>query len=463
MKHTRMTPEQLAQAERSDRNRMIVMGVATVMVAIAFVVSQQQVKKLSDADQQEMPESQRVAETEQVVGHVPAFDMLEVLEPIRDGESSERIVVDQRALDVVFDYGRILTDNQYRSVGIRTLDEATYEELWQAPGEHRVEPYLARGELVRLQRRKRSENRPQEYAGTLAMGGDRHVHFVVLDKPEGLDVGDWARVNGMFLQLYSVEAPGGEERIEAPLLCGPELVRSFAPIVPEGAVATPSLEAVTDDTLQNVTGLPEDALWELMAKASSPDPGTDWESAPALDGQLMGEILADGEPYRGMAVRLELSKNLDGWTERAGENPLRIERVTKGWIGNQTWKGQVPVIYYISPSEQEELHDRYGEARYLEGRGYFFKNYAYTKADGDLGRVPVFVMDTIEAVEIEVDGTPRQIMWAMLGAVLGMIGLLAFLLLRDRRKAAELQAELIRRRRARRGAASSSTGASSTT
>ena len=172
-------------------------------------------------------------------------------------------------------------------------------------------------------------------------------------------------------------------------------------------------------------------------------------------------LFGEGEPYRGMAVRLELSKNLDGWTERAGENPLRIERVTKGWIGNQTWKGQVPVIYYISPSEQEELHDRYGEARYLEGRGYFFKNYAYTKADGDLGRVPVFVMDTIEAVEIEVDGTPRQIMWAMLGAVLGMIGLLAFLLLRDRRKAAELQAELIRRRRARRGAASSSTGASS--
>ena len=75
-----------------------------------------------------------------------------------------------------------------------------------------------------------------------------------------------------------------------------------------------------------MTGLPEDALWELMAKASSPDPGTDWESAPALDGQLMGEILADGEPYRGMAVRLELSKNLDGWTERAGENPNRRAR-----------------------------------------------------------------------------------------------------------------------------------------
>ena len=32
------------------------------------------------------------------------------------------------------------------------------------------------------------------------------------------------------------------------------------------------------------------------------------------------------------------------YTEAAGENPLRLETVTRGWIGNFAWTGAVPVI-----------------------------------------------------------------------------------------------------------------------
>ena len=445
MKHvSKLSPEALAALQKRDKRRLIIMTAAVIVLAITYFVTQGQKKRLESEAGLDLPTVQ-VPTVERF--DVPIFDTLEVLDGIKDTRPQDRVILEPEALNAVFDYGRLLTVRHYDAIDIRDLTPEIYAELMANPSAHRVEPFRARGEIVLVATRKRADNRPEEHAGTIRLDDGTYAHFIVLTLSDGAaDVGDFVRVDGMFLKIYSAEGPDGW--MEGPLLCGPETIPSYPAFDPSQGIATDFMEEVRDDTLGEVTGLPFGPKWDLMAMALHFSDEVDWNAAPEIDGQMIAELFANPDAYRAKPFRVGISQNLDGGVEKAGENPLRINKITTGWIGNQNWSGQVPYLRYLAPFERSDVG--YGKAKYLVAKGFFFKNWSYTTTVGDIRRVPVFVMTSVEPFEVVPDERPMIIMWGVFVATILTAFILWALLARDKKRSAQLHEALVRRRRARR-------------
>lgn len=449
-KPERLTPEQAAALARRDKRRIIVMTIGVGLLAGGYLWAQIQKKKYEEAEFAETPARVEVP-TERIV--VPEFDMMEVLAGIDDGAPEGRLVVDPEPLNAVFDYGRLFTAQHYKALEPTVLDSTVVAQIDADPASHRVQAYRARGELLAVKQRQRSDTRPVELTGTIELEGGGYAHFVVMPGDEELETGSWVRVDGVFLQMFRREGPDGWW--DGPLICGAEAQPSVAAIDLTQAIPTTALDAVEDDTLERATGLPEEAKWELMARALAEAEGiasepVDWGAAPLLDDKTVSDTFLNGDSNRGRPFRFEILRNLDGRTEAVGENPLRIDKVTTGWIASQTWKGPAKAIHYIAPFDKPVLSTRYGDAQYVTGHGFFFKNMSYETATGNLGRVPVFVLADIEPFRPPEDKRTTMLMSGVLGATVLLSLLLYFLLMRDKRKSQALQEELVRRRRARR-------------
>jgi len=449
----RMTPEQAESLARHERRRILVMVVGVLLLAGGYFYAQNKGDEYGRNSRTDVPAYSEIP-TERVV--IPEFDMHEVFEGLQDDTPESRLVLETEALDAVFDYGRLFTPQHYEALDPRSLDPDTLAAIEAKPGDFRVSAFLARGEVLSLKTRRRNATRPEEITGTLALEDGGYSHFVVLEAPAGLAVGDFARVDGVFLKLYRSEGPEGWW--DGPLLCGAKATASVARIDLDGPISTDALAEIQDDNLERTTGLPETAQWQLMARALAEAQGTatdpiDWESVPLLDDQTVSEVFTDGDAHRGKPFRFEVLRNLDGRTKAAGENPLRIDRITTGWIASQTWKGSAHMIHYLSPFDKPVLSTRYGEATYVAGHGFFFKNMSYETHEGNLGRVPVFILAAVDPFIPADDEQTVLVMWSVLGATVLLVLLLLFLLMRDKQKARALQAELVRRRRARRAPA----------
>jgi len=453
MKHKQITLAEAQALARRDRNRLVIMALAVVVLGAGYVVTRFYGERYELEEERErtanVPDRgplERIVTIE--------FDKPEVLEKVRDARPEDRVLEDTEPLRDVLDYARLQTRRHYDALGIRELTPEVYAELESDPGAHRVEPFRMRGEVVDLEPRS-SPNRPDEAHGTLRLEDGRYAHFVVVELPAGTGVGDFVRVDGCFVKLFSREGEGGW--MEGPLLAS-QKAEASVPRLGSVEGLEELLARVEDDRFDedhiHTPPLPEDAKWGLMSYAASPASAElDWESAPELDTEVLARIYDDGNAYRGKPFRLSISRNQGSWTEAVGENPLRLEKLTTGWIGNMVWKGKVPVIQYIAPFDKPELQDFTGSAKLVDGRGFFLKNVFYERKDGAPGRVPLFVMQAIDVFTPVADGRTLMFMWGLLGGTLLLAGCFWLLLVRDKRSSRALQAELVRRRRARRGKA----------
>lgn len=447
----RITPEQAAELARRDKRRLVLMAVGVVVLGIAYFMTSQRARDYTE-EHGEIPGPEDEP-TEQVA--IPLFGGTQTLAAVRDAGETDRAAIDGQALDALLEYAALFAPAHYDAYGIRDWTPAVAAEVAANTTGYRNRPFRVRGELTSVNKRRRSEDRHEEFAGTLRLADGSGAHFVVREIPTGLEIGDELRVDGLFLKLFRRETKQGWG--EGPLIVGSAASRSYPPVDLSGPLPLDALASVRDDSLEERTGLPFQAQWQLMAWAAADGQGqVDWDAAPELDGQILGELSNDGDAYRGKPFRVGISRNMASWVESVGENPLRLDRITVGWIGNQFWKGAVPLIQYMGPFEKPELSERYGAARLLEARGFFFKNMTYAKPSGDLGRVPVFVMQSVDIFTPSEDFLTRNLMWAVTCGAVAMCGLIWFLLLRDRRKTAELQRELVRRRQARRSRVSES-------
>ena len=445
----RMTPEKASALAQSDKRRIIVMTVGVVLLAGAYFWAQTQ-----RANYEEVAfEAPTANEIPVARVPIPEFDVTEVLEEIRDATEQERLIAEPAALNAVFDYGRLFTEQHYEAMDVRTLDSAAIADLRADPAAHRVDAFRARGELLALRRRQRPESRPEELIGTIALRGGDVAHFVVLPGDEDPALGSWVRIDGVFLKLFRSEGPS--QWWDGPLICGASLKPSWAPVDLSKPIPLDALAKIRDDSLEETTGIPDDAKWELMARALAeaeglaPEP-IDWSTVPLLDDQMVGEIFVNGEAHRGKPFRFEILRNLDGHTLAVDENPLRIEKLTEGWIASQTWKGPARAINYISPFDKPVLSTRYGTAKFVTGHGFFMKNRSYETKTGNLGRVPFFVLAAIDPFVPPEDTRTTTLMVGVFVATALLSLLLFFLLVRDKKRSQALQEELIRRRRARR-------------
>ena len=436
---------QQSALQKGERNKLIVMSVLLVVVIVAFFTSQAQQSKHERAKQGALEPEPEFVETVQV----PAFTAKEeVAKEILDNRREDRVLLPSRVLDPFFDYVRGFSDVQIQAMEPRLLDAAAYDELEADPSARRAEPYRVRGKVGDLRSLLRKDG-TTEYRGWLILPDERVVHFVVGDVTT---LGDYMRVDGLFVKLYRGQSDTGEWQ-EGPLLVGARAVRSYPEAKEHDPVAlAAALEQVRDDTMADLTGLDGpafSALWGLAVYADGAEADAiDWDSEEVfeLDNMTMVDVLKDGAPYRGKPFRIPPSKNMGTWTESPGETPSRLDQVTTGWIGNWTWTNQAGVIKFIMPEARPELSD----AELVTAKGFFLKVFSYEPRDGGIRQAPYFVLTEIEPFIPEKSETAQYLMWTILVITLLLLALFPVLLFRDKRKSEALQRDLVRRKQERR-------------
>lgn len=447
----RLNPSRMTQADvealaRRDRRRILLFTLAALALAVGYFVAQWSGERAEERAAGEEPVLEADVDESPLV--TMEFDRPELLEAVNDASPEARLTLAGEALTALLYYSNVLTDRHYRELGARDVDAAVAAEIAADPAAARGEHFRVRGVLETLGKRRRSERLEESYGALrLEDGTVAHVALVKPPAEDGLSEGDFVRLNGMFLQLYNGDVNGS--LVDAPLFVGRTLARSYpqAEALDADALRALLLAEVDDDELNNVTGVPTEPLWELMAYAAERADEVDWEAAGELDNEALSGLAHSGPAFRGVPFRIPISVNVGSHTEDAGENRLRLERTTHGWIGNVTWKG---IIRWVGPFDAPELIDRYGDPNKLTARGFFLKNTFYEQKNGEPGRAPLFVMASVDPFIPPFDPRPRQIMWGVFIGTLATVALIWFLLRRDKRAAAELQAELVRRRRARR-------------
>ena len=450
-KRRRIFGELEAQASffsKGERNRMIVLCLLFVLVAIVFVGAIMQRTKYERIAKQEDIEEPRFEE--EVV--LPRFDSSQIEGQVADSDRESRVLLEPAPFDALVRFVAQHGQTYFRALGARPIDEAVRAELFATPDKHRAEPFRARGFLERLRARTRPDG-IQEHRGWLRLEDGTVAHFAVQEIAEGVIVDDFVRVDGLFLKLFAAEGDKGWE--EGPLLVGSALARSYArPEALDPEELRLRLALVQDDTVENVTmldGPAFDAKWLLMIQAAEQDPAAvDWSQAPVLDNAQLADLQREGAPARGKAFRIPISRNMGSYTIDPGENPARLERITEGWLGNTTWTARSGLVKYVMPRAAPELES----ASFVQGHGFFLKNLAYVPRDGGMNVVPLFVMSSLEPFVPAPDKSVDSVTLFVLGVTIALLVAIPLLVLRDRRKSAQLQRELVRRRQARRRRAS---------
>jgi hypothetical protein len=307
--------------------------------------------------------------------------------------------------------------------------------------------FRARGWIEQIEAVDTGAKSTAHYRGRLRLEGGGQAWIAVLALPDAWgEVGDFVRVDGLFLKIYRSRTSEGEV-VEAPFLVGPRAVQSFAAIGAVTQLAPNEFQFVEDDSPAGITGQPFDEYWTLVSYALNGADDVDWSSAPLVDGETLAKIYADGDAWRGVPVRIPPAELMDIWDQSQDENPARISKLAEGWAGNWEWARQANgVIRFVAPFERGEL--RRGDA--FTARGFFLKNLAYEPAQGGMAMAPFFVLHSIEGFA-PVENNTWTVIFGVMAASLVLIASLFFAgVMRDRKKAAQLQEELRRRRRARR-------------
>ena len=172
----------------NEKAKLIVMGVALLFLAIAYVTARRQEDKHHQAERGLVPEEEELA-VERIV--LPVFgdeDIGLVNETVEDGNEGQRVVLETEALNLLQDYSRLLRDAHFEALGVEVLEGDRLAVLLTDPQAHRVRAYRVRGTVLRSLHRQREASRPSETIGLLDVeGGTGPVHFVALDVPE-----EWA-------------------------------------------------------------------------------------------------------------------------------------------------------------------------------------------------------------------------------------------------------------------------------
>ena len=444
-----MTLAELEEISRRDKRRMIIMGVGAVLLVGTYLGTQLVGSQYEQAEQVTMPAEPAAPDTSSQTAALP-FDQYELLEGIRDASAEERLTTKDEALTAVLYYSKLLSALTYQGLGIEDLNGEVIASLSDNPSGHRLKALRARGTLEQLGKRQREGVVFEEYFGIVRLddGGSAHIAFT--SPPEdGIEVGSPVALSGLFVQMFSSELRG--EWVDAPLLASRVLQPSSSLIGRQDPADLRALllQEIQDDELDNIAGVPEHALWRMMAFARDQADEVDWSAAEELDSEVLEYLVRDGSAFRGVPYRVPISGNMGTWSEVAEENGLRLPRVSKGWIGNFAWRGPTGVINWVGPFEKPELSDREGAARLVTARGFFFKNLFYEQRDGNPGRAPLFVMAEVEPFTPPVDSSPVQLVYFLVGTTLTLILLIFFLLRRDRRSSDQLRQNLARRRRMR--------------
>ena len=427
---------------QAERKRMIMLIVLFFMVVGMF--SYGLFQKMGGTQGPDAPPPQ---ERPEVVVITPEVDAVALGELAQDASAGDRLVVEAAALEAIFEPVRLLSDAHYEPMNGRLLDAALVEEITADPDAARGALFRSRGWIDEIEAVDTGADSTAHYRGRLRLEGGGEIWFAVLALPDSWgDVGDFVRVDGLFLKLFRGRNADGDW-VEAPFVVGTRAVQSFPALGPVAQLEPDTFQFVEDDSTEGITGQPFREYWTLISYAMNGAADVDWSAAPLVDGPTLAEIYQNGDAWRGVPVRLPPAELMGIWDQSQDENPARIAKMLEGWAGNWEWaRSASGVIRFVAPFERGAL--RRNDA--FTARGFFLKNLAYEPRDGGMAIAPFFVLHSIEGFTPLESNTWTVIFGVMAGSLILMVCLFYVGVMRDRKKAVQLQEELRRRRRARR-------------
>jgi hypothetical protein len=456
MRHSskkRLTLAELETMASRDKRRMFVMGIGALILGGA-VIWTTLLKNQYESEEHDLNSPASEIEEPQAKLYLPPFQAEDraILEEIADSTSQERLEVHQKARRTLVTYSAFLLPRHFVELGVRLLDAEATEELSKDPAGQRMMPFTTRGHVSSLGTFQSPDESFPEYRGQIESEYGGAVRFAVVKDPadDELTEGSFVLLDGLFLQWVRHETADGWQ--DMPMLCGRGLVPSSARLAHDQDHLDEVLAQVVDGTFDSGAEITGEAKWALLAKAQDENSGVNWDEALELDSDTLTSLFQNPKMYRGRAFRLPISVNMGLDDPVYGENPLRAEVLSTGWLGNQAWTGPAPVIKWVAAMDGAHLMDRKDKAHYLVGQGFFLKNLDYENADGRPLRAPVFAMRSLEIFTPPFDGRPERIMYMVAGLGGVMVLLFFGLLMRDKRDSRRLQENMVRRRRARRDA-----------
>ncbi|MEM1449554.1 MAG: hypothetical protein AAF957_25600 [Planctomycetota bacterium] len=462
MNYSRMSKEQAEALARRDRNRIIGLTFGAILIGGLYLYSAGNAQEGAEAPGDAPIRPEVVDEESASTFEVIPFDQPDVLAEIKDSTEAEQDFLETEPLREVFGYARLQTAAAFDAMGLRNLDAAVSAELLAAPAEHRLDALLVRGEVLAVAPRAREGSQRSDWMGSIRGEDGTIGHFLVAAAPmqssgeRAIRVGDYLRIDGLFHCVHrrAVDLGEGPTSVSAPLVLGPRAAPSTPELTEEIARLLPTLGSVVDDSVGKI--IPEGdfelAQWELMGRASLLGEETDWESVPELDSETLRAIYENGDAYRGKPFKLPVSVNMDTYSVRVDDNPLRLDRMTIGWVGNNNWKGPVKTIKWLGPFTRQDMlrMEQDDQHRYLTGKGYFFRNHVFDNAQSQPIRAPVFVMHSIDVYTPEPEWSVAAFTYGVLGGTVILVGAIFLLLRADRKRSEKLYEDMVRRRRARR-------------
>lgn len=328
-------PEKSSLLNKSERNRMIFMGVLLLGLTVAFAASMLQKSKYESAQNDELAKGvPPIAQPEEVIA-VRRFDPATIADSVRDTTPEERVLIDLGPLAKMLDHVAGYGPGQWKALKPEPLDPARFEALLADPSAHRAAPLWLRGRLQSYEERPIGDR--VAWYGTLESEDGVPITFMTsgFDKSLFAAVEEeltYAKLEGLFLEVYRREGEDGW--IETPLLVGSRLEKSYPRLdgFDDQALGT-VLAAVQDDTNNNYTGIDDAAFlaqWMLMDRIAQgwgdeiawDDP----EAVRVLDNKAFNWLMDPATPMPLAACRsCSTSPRTSG---RARKTPARIPRAS---------------------------------------------------------------------------------------------------------------------------------------
>lgn len=428
---------------KAERRRMILMGVALIVLVVAFVTAQ--IKSRNQRNEAETHTEFAIEESPRVEDafEVPKIDGAALGELVRDATELERVTLQVDAIEFALQDTSTLLDGHFEHLDGRVLDTGLVEQILADPQTHRAQLVRLRGRLEEIREEPRSGGR------TMALGRveleDGTPAWIGLKRiPGTMGIGDFIRVDGIFVHVHRAELDG--TWVEGPVVVGPRAILSYPRSEPVEELYPEAFALIEDAEYDGGGEIPFTERFDLLSYVREHgSDGVDWETAPELNNYHLGEIFNDPEKYRVTPFTIPISKLFSISVKDPGENPARLESVTEGWIANMTWKVDPGLIRFQSPFEFPDVALR----DLCKGRGYFLLIHKYNSKNGPKF-APYFILTELEKVIPKEDHFVRNVLYFVIVMVLGLITLFFVLLRRDKRKADDLRQELLRRRKARR-------------
>ena len=146
--------------KQSERNKMIGMGVASVLVIGAFLFSQfqeqnraaEELNKIADGGEEEL--------LEQLI--VPSFDSSVLNGKILDAREGDRVLLQRETLDPLLEYTDSFYSAHFLALDVQPLLGEARAQLESDPEAHRAKPFFIRGWIEEVEKRAGREGEGEE-------------------------------------------------------------------------------------------------------------------------------------------------------------------------------------------------------------------------------------------------------------------------------------------------------------